>query len=120
MFGEKLVIISDSLRCAGMPEGNYELGGQPIIMKDGLARLPDGTIAGSATNLLEELRNVVDFGFPLEDALWAAATAPAAVIGVPEVGRIAPGCQADLLLLDRALRLRQVYIGGEPLLTPTN
>ena len=57
MFGEKLVIISDSLRCAGMPDGEYELGGLPITMKDGLARLHDGTIAGSATNLLQELKN---------------------------------------------------------------
>ena len=120
LFGDRLVIISDSLRCAGMPEGEYELGGQPVFMKDGLARLRDGTIAGSATNLLEELRNVVRFGFPLEDAVWSVTAAPARAAGASDVGRIAPGCRADLVLLDRELNLGEVFIGGRPVLSPTD
>ena len=59
MFGKKLVIISDSLRCAGMPDGQYELGGQPIEMKNGRATLlGTDTLAGSSSNLLQELQNV--------------------------------------------------------------
>ncbi len=69
LFGDKLVIISDSLRCAGMPDGDYELGGQPITMKDGKATLRGtDTLAGSSSNLLQELQNVVSFGVPLEPA----------------------------------------------------
>ena len=69
LFGKKLVIISDSLRCAGMPDGQYELGGQPIEMKNGKATLlGTDTLAGSSSNLLDEVRNVVSFGLTLEDA----------------------------------------------------
>ena len=81
LFGDKLVIISDSLRCAGMPDGEYELGGQPIEMKGGKATLRGtDTLAGSSSNLLSELQNVVAFGLPLEDAVTALTLAPARAV----------------------------------------
>jgi len=114
LFGENLVVISDSLRCAGMPDGEYELGGQPIEMKNGKATLKDSdTLAGSSTNLLAELQNLVRFGLPLETALTAMTAAPAKAARLADVGQIAPGKAADLLLLDENLNLTATYIDGE-------
>ena len=111
LFGDKLNLISDSLRCAGMPDGDYELGGQPIVVKDGKATLLDGTIAGSSISLLDALRNVVRFGLPLEAAIYAASTAPAQAARL-NIGTIAVGAPADLLVLDQDLQLIAVFVDG--------
>ena len=114
LFGENLVVISDSLRCAGMPDGQYELGGQPIEMKGGKATLlGSDTLAGSSSNLLAELKNLVAFGMPLETAVAAMTAAPAKAARLDAIGTIAPGKAADLLLLDAELNLQAVYIDGE-------
>lgn len=115
LFGENLVVISDSLRCAGMPDGQYELGGQPIEMKNGRATLlGTNTLAGSSSNLLSELRNLVCFGLSLEDALTAMTIAPAKAVRLDsQIGSIAVGKAADLLLLDAQLHLCAVYVDGQ-------
>ena len=113
LFGKNMVVISDSLRCTGMPDGVYELGGQPVEMKNGKATLLGSeTLAGSSSDLLEEVRNLVSFGIPLEDAVWAATAAPAKAAGLDDVGAIEVGKQADLLLLSDKLELDSVYIDG--------
>ena len=115
LFGENLVVISDSLRCAGMPDGEYELGGQPIEMKNGKATLKGSdTLAGSSTNLLQELKNLVQFGLSLETALTAMTIAPAKAVRLDDtIGSIAVGKRADLLLLDENLNLTATYIDGQ-------
>ena len=113
LFGEKLNLISDSLRCAGMPDGSYELGGQPIVMKDHKATLLDGTIAGSSISLLDALRNVVRFGLPLEAAVYAASTAPAEAAGLGNIGSLELGKAADFVVLDQDLALKAVFVDGE-------
>ena len=117
LFGDKLVVISDSLRCAGMPDGEYELGGQPIEMKNGKATLLGSeTLAGSSSNMLLELRNLVAFGLPLETAVTAVTSAPAKAVRLDDqIGSIAVGKAADFLLLDAELNLCDVYIDGEKL-----
>ncbi len=116
MFGDKLNLISDSLRCAGMPDGDYELGGQPITVKNGKATLTGtDTLAGSSISMLDALRNVVKFGLPLEDAVYAASTAPAMAVGLSDIGAIEPGRAADLLVLDKDLNLKAVFVNGEKL-----
>ena len=113
LFGKNMVAISDSLRCAGMPDGQYELGGQPIEMKNGKATLlGSDTLAGSSSNLLEEVRNLVSFGFSLEDAIYTVTAAPAKAARLENVGAIGVGKQADLLLLTEELELDAVYIDG--------
>ena len=114
LFGNKLILISDSLRCAGMPDGDYELGGQMITMRDGKALLKGtDTIAGSSMHLMEGLRRAVSFGLPLADAVTAATLTPAKSIGVDErVGSIEIGKAADLVLLDANLNVKQVFIDG--------
>lgn len=114
LFGKNLVVISDSLRCAGMPDGDYELGGQPIEMKGGKATLKGSeTLAGSSSNLLAEVKNLVSFGFSLEDAIYAVTAAPAKAARLDKIGTIEAGKQADLLLLTDALELDSVYIDGK-------
>ena len=114
LFGEKLVLISDSLRCAGMPDGDYTLGGQPITMKNGKATLTGtDTLAGSSIHLMDGLRRAVSFGVPLEAAVTAATLAPARAIGLDhEIGSLEPGKWADLVVLDRDLKLKAVFIDG--------
>lgn len=116
MFGPaRMVLISDSLRCCGMPDGEYELGGQPIEMKGGKATLRGtDTLAGSSSNLLSELQNVVAFGLPLEDAVTALTLAPARAVRLDhQIGSLAVGKQADLVLLNPDLTLDSVYVDGE-------
>ncbi len=116
LFGDKLVLISDSLRCAGMPDGDYTLGGQPITMKNGKATLSGtDTLAGSSIHLMDGLRRAVSFGVPLEAAVTAATLTAAKVIRRErEIGSIAPGLWADLVVLDETLQVKAVYIGGTP------
>lgn len=112
LFGDKLNLISDSLRCAGMPDGDYELGGQPIVVKNHKATLLDGTLAGSSISLLDAVRNVVRFGLPLTSAIYAASTAPALAAGL-SAGVLQAGRAADLLVLDENLTLKAVYVDGK-------
>ena len=116
MFGPaRMVLISDSLRCCGMPDGEYELGGQPIEMKGGKATLRGtDTLAGSSSNLLSELQNVVAFGLPLEDAVTALTLAPARAFRLDhQIGSLAVGKQDDLVLINPDLTLDSVYVDGE-------
>ena len=101
-FGaERVCLISDSMRAAGMPNGVYSLGGQTVYMTDGKATLEDGTIAGSATCLAECFRRAVSFGVPLDAALRAATINPAQAVGLfDELGSITAGKRADILVLD--------------------
>jgi len=114
LFGDRLNIISDSLRCAGMPDGEYDLSGQRIEVHGGRATLlGTDTLAGSCVSILEEVRNVVSYGLPLANALYAASTAPADAVKLTDRGRIAAGCSADLLVLDQDLHLKAVFIDGK-------
>lgn len=114
MFTGRLTLISDSMRCAGMPDGDYELGGQPVTVRQGKAALADGTLAGSSIHLMDALQNVVRFGIPFERAVQAATLTPAQAIGMEhEIGRLAEGCRADMLILDSERNLETVIIGGK-------
>lgn len=113
-FGaERVCLISDSMRAAGMPNGVYSLGGQTVYMTDGKATLEDGTIAGSATCLAECFRRAVSFGVPLDAALRAATINPAQAVGLfDELGSITAGKRADVLVLDETLHPEKIFIGG--------
>ncbi|HMM31662.1 MAG TPA: N-acetylglucosamine-6-phosphate deacetylase [Clostridia bacterium] len=112
----RVCLVSDSMRSAGLPDGEYELGGQPVFVKEGKATLADGTIAGSSTNVLTALQNCVAFGIPKEQALIAATLTPARSIGLDgEIGSIEQGKLADLLLTDESFNLKTVFIEGREL-----
>ncbi len=114
-FGaERMILISDALRCCGMPDGEYELGGQQVFLAGGVARLADGTIAGSATNLFECMRNAISFGIAPEDAVRAASWNPACAIGAQEeIGSIAPGKMADFVVCNKDFSRKAVYMDGQ-------
>lgn len=113
LFGRRVDLISDSLRCAGMPDGEYELGGQQIILNNGAARVKGSdTIAGSAISLLDAVKNAVRFGFDPAEAVYAASTAPATAAGLCGVGVLEPGSRADLLILNDKFELEAVFIDG--------
>ena len=112
--GARMVIISDALRCCGMPEGELELGGQMAYLKGGVARLADGTIAGAATNLFDGMRNAILFGIPEEDAVRAATANPAAALNATDrVGSIATGKQADFIICRGDYTGKRVFLGGK-------
>ncbi len=116
MFGgERMILISDSGRCEGLPEGSkFELGGQDAWLRDGVARLGDGTIACSATNLFDCMRNAISFGVGEENAIRAASYNPACAIGADrEVGSIATGKVADFVVCDKDYTRKQVYMAGK-------
>jgi N-acetylglucosamine-6-phosphate deacetylase len=109
-----LVLISDAVRSSGMPDGQYTLGGQDVILKNGKTTLPDGTLAGSNITVYEALVNAVRFGISLEEAVEAVTLLPAISAGVDDaVGSIEPGKRADMLLLDRELHLVKIYHFGQ-------
>lgn len=109
LFPDRVCLISDSMRATGMDDGTYDLGGQQVTVVGKLAKLSDGTIAGSATNLYDCMRTAVSFGIPVADAIAAATMNPAKSIGVYDtVGSLTPGKQADILLTDKDLNLIRV------------
>lgn len=112
LFPDRICLISDALRCCGMPDGTYTLGGQEIFLKGGVARLADGTIAGSAATLADCLQKAIAFGIPREAAVRAATLTPAKVLGLNDVGMIAIGKAADFLVCDDAMRPKQIYLNG--------
>ena len=111
MFGdERVVLVSDSMMAAGMGNGTYELGGQEVTMKDRLATLSNGTIAGSATNLFDCMKKAMEFGIPESTAIFAATRNPAKSIHVyDKVGSLTPGKYADVLLVDDSYNLIKVF-----------
>ncbi len=113
LFGpDRLTLISDSIRPAGLPDGIYESGGLEVHLKDGAIRLADGTIAGSCATLLDCVKKAIEFGIPEDDAFRMASQTPAEMLGVNK-GRVEVGFDADLIFTDEKLNLTATMVGGE-------
>lgn len=113
IFGiQRMILISDSIRPAGLPDGQYESGGLPVKVTNGTIRLLDGTIAGSSATLLQCVKTAVSFGIPLNDAVAMASQTPAELMGLNK-GKIKEGYDADILLTDSSLNIKNVIIGGK-------
>lgn len=115
--GNRMVLVSDSGRCCGMPEGSkFELGGQDAWLRNGIAQLADGTIACSTINLYQGMVNAIRFGIPEEDAVRAASYNPACAIGADKlVGSIESGKVADFLVCSPDYSQMQVFMAGKQL-----
>lgn len=112
-FGaDRMVLISDSIRCAKLPDGEYESGGLKVVLKDNIAKLTDGTVAGSVSSLLDCVKYVTSIGISFKDAVKMASETPANMLNIKK-GRIAENYDADLLVLDDNMNLKTVIIGGE-------
>ena len=115
MFPGRMILVSDSGRCAGREEGYcFDLGGQNAWLRGGVGRLADGTISCSAASLWQCLQNVLAWGIPEEEALRAATYNPACAIGAEGiVGSIERGKQADFLICSPDYSQRRVFIAGK-------
>jgi N-acetylglucosamine-6-phosphate deacetylase len=112
---ERTVLITDAIRATGLPPGEYELGGQPVTVQHGECRLADGTLAGSILTLDRALVNfLAASGLAVAQAWAATSRTPARSIGMDgEIGSLAPGARADLVILDEALTVVATVVGGE-------
>lgn len=113
---DRVVLVTDAMSAAGMPDGDYELGGLPVVVEQGVARLKqDGSLAGSTLTMIEGYRFLVQqVGVSLSEASRIASLNPATVLGLQEqYGSIAIGKRADLLLMAEDFKLEQVFISGE-------
>ncbi len=113
---DRVILISDSLRATGMPDGKYPFGGQEIVVKGNRATLADdpNTLAGSVSDLMACVVTAVSFGIPLKDAVTAAAVTPAKALGIYDrVGSLDVGKEANLAILNPDLSLKAVLFHGE-------
>lgn len=113
MFTSKrLILVSDTIRPAGMPDGVYESGGIKVIMNDGVATLSDGTLAGGSNPLIKCVKTAVEFGIDFYEAVKMATETPAELLGINK-GKIEPGYDADIVILNDDFTVSGVIINGE-------
>ncbi|WP_261664990.1 N-acetylglucosamine-6-phosphate deacetylase [Deinococcus sp. Marseille-Q6407] len=112
---DRVMLITDAMRAAGQGDGESELGGQAVTVRDGRATLADGTLAGSVLTMDQALRNAVGAGVPLPEASRMASAHPARSLGLTDRGELREGLRADLVVLDEDLQVVDVYIGGQRL-----
>ena len=118
VFGKRICIISDSVRCCGMEDGIYDLSGQRVRLSGKKVVLADSekeTIAGAGQNLYDNILKAVEFGLPREAVILAATRIPADIIGNKRVGRIEKGAFADFIICDEKLHKQKVFMAGEQL-----
>jgi N-acetylglucosamine-6-phosphate deacetylase len=111
-LGDRLLLITDAIRGTGLGDGASELGGQPVIIRDGAARLANGSLAGSVLTMDAALRNAVASGVDLTVASRLASGNAARYLGLDDRGTIEAGRRADLVVLDADLAVQEVWLGG--------
>ena len=113
--GEKVVLITDAMRAAGLKEGTYDLGGQEVIVNKGQARLKDGTLAGSVLTMDKAVKNMVNkIGIQLPKAIQMASYNPAKSIGIDDKkGSLEPGKDADIVILNKNLETELTIVAGK-------
>ncbi|MHB1956777.1 MAG: N-acetylglucosamine-6-phosphate deacetylase [Sulfobacillus sp.] len=114
-MAERVLLITDAMAAADMPDGDYQLGGSPVTVSHGAARLNDGTLAGSVLTLDQALRNLLRWGIPLQSIVSALSGNPARRLGLFDRGAIASGMRADLVVLDNAYNVEATYCEGRPI-----
>lgn len=113
----RFCLVTDAIEAAMLDAGEYELGGRPVRLRDGAVRLPDGTLAGSVLTMDEAVRNLVAAGADWMDAVHAASTAPARLLGRDDLGQLGPGRPANVTVLDDDLRVLRTLVSGREALS---
>ena len=113
----RVALVTDAVSGAGVQDGSYSLGETEVDVANGVVRGPNGELAGSALTMIEAVRNLVELGAPLSEAVNAATSVPAAVIGDTQVGRLDAGLPADVVVLDDNLEIEKVFVGGRALVS---
>ncbi|MFD7076723.1 N-acetylglucosamine-6-phosphate deacetylase [Nocardioides sp. NPDC059952] len=115
MVPGSVVLVTDAMAAAGMADGDYQLGPLAVEVRDGVARIADGTgngsIAGGTSRLIDQVRRHAAAGIDLAMLMRASSLRPASVVGL-DAGRLEPGARADLVLTDESLRPTRVMRGG--------
>ncbi len=113
--GDKMVLITDCTRAGGMPDGEYELGGQPIFLKGIECRLADGTIAGSVLKLNDAVKNVITHtDLPIYEVFKMASLNPATAIHCSErIGSLEAGKDADIIITDKDINVKRTIKKGK-------
>jgi N-acetylglucosamine-6-phosphate deacetylase len=111
--GGRMAIVTDAIAAAHAGDGSYTLAGVDFEVEDGVARNADQVLAGSTVCMIDAVRNLVALGASVESALAAATALPARIAGRPELGTLAPGTVADVVVLDDSLEICRVLVGGE-------
>jgi len=109
----RVALVTDAITAAGASEGDYSFGSFDVSVRDGTVRGPDGVLAGSVLTMIEAVRNIHAMGVPLAGAVEAATAVPARVLGLTELGRLDVGLPADLLVIDDAVAIQRVLVGGD-------
>ena len=109
----RLALVSDATAGAGVGGGSYQLGDVAIEVADGVPMREDGVLAGTVLTMIEAVRNLHALGISLEDAVGAATTVPAGIVGRSDLGTLEPGGAADVVVLDDRLEIVNVLCAGE-------
>lgn len=109
-----IVLITDAMRAKGLPDGESEIGGQKVIVQDGVARLEGGSLAGSALTFIDAFRNMIQFsGCSIEEAVKMSSTNQAREFNLSGKGLLSDGYDADILVLSPTLELCTTIYGGK-------
>jgi N-acetylglucosamine-6-phosphate deacetylase len=111
--GGRVALVTDAIAAAHAGDGAYTIAGVDFEVEDGVARNADRVLAGSTVCMIDAVRNLVALGASVEAALSAATELPARIAGRPELGTLAPGSAADVVVLDDALDVVRVLVRGE-------
>ena len=113
-----IVLITDSMEAGGLIDGEYSLGGQKVIVKDGAARLENGSLAGSTLSMNRAVKNMLDAtGLPINEIINMATANPARLLNIDhKMGKIEKNMQADLTLFDEQFNVKKVFIKGKQVL----
>jgi N-acetylglucosamine-6-phosphate deacetylase len=109
----RVALVSDATAATGARGESYRLGDVEVEVRDGVPQRQDGTLVGGSATLLDGVRRLHALGVPLPDAVAAATSVPAALVHQPSLGTLAPGAEADVLVLDDRLELERVLLAGE-------
>jgi N-acetylglucosamine-6-phosphate deacetylase len=110
---DRVALVTDAITAAGVADGSYSFGNLDVQVHDGTVRGPDGVLAGSVLTMIEAVRNLHELGASLEQAVAAATSTPARVIDALDIGRLAVGLPADLVILNDRIEIERVLVGGE-------
>ncbi|MEM1759735.1 MAG: N-acetylglucosamine-6-phosphate deacetylase [Thermofilaceae archaeon] len=112
---DRICLVTDAISAAGLPDGHYSLGGLSVLVRDGVARLPDGTLAGSTLTLDRAVKNFLEFtGCSLPEAVRCATLNPARLLGIDDrKGSLAVGKDADLVIFDENFTVHYTILGGK-------
>jgi N-acetylglucosamine-6-phosphate deacetylase len=111
----RVALVTDAIAAAGTGDGDCFLGGVEVVVRDGVARRRDGVLAGSVVTMIESVRNLHSLGASLVEAVAAATSVPARILGRPRLGELRRDGEADVVVLDDRLEIRRVLKGGREL-----